>query len=388
MKRSPTPFSAFVSFVSFVPRVSLVSIVIFVSIVAAAWVAPLDAQRFGRGVTVMGGDALMYIGTYGGSIQVFDEATEKLVDEIKLQTGIPRSLTLSLDRKRFYVLDSTLEKVEIVDIASRKTLDTFTLSSGATRTRIRSMQVDPLQRFMILLTRSATKKSDRWDISDVALQLYDLKEKKITRDIPWPGGEVRENVNIRFSPDGKLLYFFGDDVLIVETEKFTEVETWQLSRPIEQGLGRVNFGPVDDFNDDPGFFTGLFTMQDPVQNRRVMGIGRVNLVGKSVDFHPIGPAEGVSFAMAPDRKRGYGLFQQIGRYEFWSFDLEQKRLLNRTEFTGRPRMALRVSSNGRLLYVFQAGATIDVYEAATYRLLRTIEMNADQTTNLYILPKS
>jgi hypothetical protein len=386
MARKPTSrkrahFAGFAAFVSFV-------VLFGASVSFDAFGVIVAAQRFGGGVTLTGGNALMYIGTYGGSIQVFDEATEKLVHEIKLQTGIPRSLTLSLDRKRFYVLDSTYEKIEIVDIASRKTLDTFTLSSGSTKTRVRSMQVDPLQRFMILLTRSATKKSDRWEISDVALQLYDLQQKKITRDIPWPGGEARENVNIRFSPDGKLLYFFGDDVLIVETEKFTEVETWQISRPIEQGLGRVNFGAVDDFYDEPGFFTGLFSMQDPVQNRRVMGIGRVNLMGKSVEFHPIGPAEGVGFAMAPDRKRGYGLFQQIGRYEFWAFDLEQKRLLNRTEFPGRPRMSLRVSSNGRLLYVFTAGATIDVYEAATYRLLRTIEMNADQTTNLYILPKS
>jgi hypothetical protein len=355
-KTSRLPFASFVRFVFLFGA--------FVTFGAFGWY-PFDAfgmrasaQRFGSGVTLMGGNALMYIGTYGGNIQVFDEATEKLVDEIKLQTGIPRSLTLSLDRKRFYVLDSTLEKIETVDIATRKTLDTFTLSSGATKTRIRSLQVDPLQRFMILLTRSATKKSDRWEIGDVALQLYDLKEKKITRDIPWPGGEARENVNIRFSPDGKLLYFFGDDVLIVETEKF-----------------------------DPGFFTGLFSMQDPVQNRRTMGIGRVDLMGRSVEFHPIGPSEGVGFAMAPDRKRAYGLFQQIGRYEFWAFDLEQKRLLNRAEFAGRPRMSLRVSSNGRLLYVFTAGATIDVYDAATYRHLRTIEMNADQTTNLYILPK-
>jgi hypothetical protein len=346
-----------------------------------------QAQRFGRGITNVGGNGQMYIGTYAGSIQVFDEATEKMSDEIKLQTGIPRSLLWSLDRKRFYVLDSTYEKVEIVDIAARKTVDTFTLSSGATKTRIRSMQVDPLQRFMVLLTRSATRKSDRWEISDVALQLYDLQQKKITRDIPWPGGEARENVNIRFSPDGKLLYFFGDDVLIVETENFTEVDTWQLSRPIEQGLGRLNFAAVDDVNDEPGFFTGLFTMQDPVQNRRIMGIGRVDLVRRSVEFHPIGPAEGVSFAMAPDRRRAYGLLQQIGRYEFWAFDLEQKRLLNRAEFAGRPRMALRVSSNGRLLYIFTAGETIDVYDAATYRHLRTIQMNADQTTNLYILPR-
>lgn len=347
----------------------------------------VDAQRFGRGVTLNGGNSLLYIGTYAGNVQIFDEATEKLIGEIKLKTGIPRSLILSFDKKKFYVLDSTLEKIEIVDIASRTSLDTFTLSAGPTRTRVRSMQVDPLERFMILLTRSATKKSDRWEISDVALQLYDLKQKKITRDIPWPGGEARENVNIRFSPDGKLLYFFGDDILIIETENFTEVDTWQMSRPLEQGLGRVSFGAVDDINDDPGFFTGLFTVQDPVQNRRIMGIGRVNLVGKTVDFHPIGPSEGVGFAMTPDRKRAYGLLQQIGRYEFWSFDLEHKKLLTRTEFPGRPRMALRVSSNGKLLYVFQAGATIDVYDAATYKYLRTIEMTADQTTNLFVLPR-
>jgi WD40 repeat protein len=314
----------------------------------------------------------LYVGTYAGNVQIFDEASEKQIGEIKLKTGIPRSLVLSFNKQHFYVLDSTLEKIEIVDIASRTTLDQFTLSSGPTKTRIRSMQVDPLERFIILLTRSATKLIDRWDIGDVALQLYDLKEKKITRNIPWPGGEARENINIRFSPDGKLLYFFGEDVLIVETQNFTEVDTWALSRPLEQGLGRVNFGAVDDVNDDPGFFTGLFTVQDPVHNRRT----------------PIGPAEGVSFAMTPDRKRGYGLFQQIGRYEFWTFDLEQKKLLNRTEFAGRPRMNLRVSSNGKLLYVFQAGATIDVYEASTYKYLRAIEMTADQTTNLFVLPKS
>ena len=80
------------------------------------------------------------------------------------------------------------------------------------------------------------------------------------------------------------------------------MDPWALSRRLEQGLGRVSFGAVDDVNDDPGFFTGLFTVQDPVHNRRIMGIGRVNLVGKSVDFSPLGPAEFVGFAMTPDRK--------------------------------------------------------------------------------------
>jgi hypothetical protein len=348
---------------------------------------PSAAQRAQPAPSMSGGNHLFYVGTYAGTIQIFDETTEVKIDEIKLKTGIPRSLTLSQSRTKFYVLDSTLEKIEIVDIPSRSTLDTFTLSEANKRTRIRAMQVDPLERFVILLARSATKLVDRWEIGDISLQLYDLAQKKVTRTIPWPRGEEREFVNIRFSPDGKLLYFFGDDVRILETTKFTEVDTWALSRPIESGLGRINFGQVDDFNEDPGFFTGLFTVTDPVQNRRIMGLGRVNLVAKSVDFTPIGPAEGVSFALTPDRKRGYGLMQQIGRYEFWAFDVEQRKLIGRTEFAGRPRMSLRVSSNGRLLYIFQAGATIDVYEAATYKYLRTIQMNADQTTNLFILPR-
>jgi hypothetical protein len=353
--------------------------------------APMFAAQAQRGTAkppaLTGGNALFYIGTYAGTIQIFDEATEQHIGDIKLATGIPRSLTLSQNRARFYVMDSTYEKIETVDIAARKSLGSFTLSEGNTRVRIRGFQVDPLERFAIVLTRTATRQIDRWEISDVALRLFDLAQQKIVRDIPWPGGEVRENLNIRFSPDGKLLYFFGDDVLIMETEKFTEVDRWAISRPLEPGYGRVNMGPVDDYNDDPGFFTGIFTMQDPIQKRRLMGIGRVNLAAKTIDFTPIGPAEGVGFTMTPDRKRGYGLMQQIGRYEFWTFDLERRKLLDRTPFAGRPRMALRVSSNGRLLYIFQAGATIDVYDASTFKYLRTIQMDADQTTNLFILPK-
>jgi hypothetical protein len=336
--------------------------------------------------TLTGGNGRMYIGTYAGDIQIFDEATEKMVERIALKTGIPRSMVPSADRTRFYLLDSTYEKFEIVDIASRKTIDTFTLSEGNKRTRVTSFQVDPLNRFLIILSRTATKLRDRWEIGASTLQVYDLASHKVTRTIPWPQGEERENANLRLSPDGKLLYFFGEDVLILDTEEFKEVETWPLSRPAEPGLGRINFGPTHDFYDEPGFFTGLFTMQDPVHHRRLMGIGRVDLVGKRIDFNPLGPAQPVSFAQAPDRKRGYGLFQDIGRYEFWTFDLEKNALVSRQEFKGRPRMGLRVSSNGKLLYIYVAGATIDVYEATTYKYLRTIQMNADQTTDLYVVP--
>lgn len=340
-----------------------------------------------RAAAVSGGDQLLYIGTYAGTIQIFDEATFEKIGDIPLTTGFPRSLTLSESRQRFYVLDATTEKVEVVDIATRASLAVHPFSQGNTKTRVRTLAVDPLERFLILLSRSATKLIDRWEIGPIALSVYDLAQKKVTRTIPWPKGEERENINMRFSPDGKLLYLFGDDVSILETTSFTEVDTWALSRPLEPGLGRVSLGQLDDFNDDPGFATGLFTVQDPVQHRRIMGIGRIDLVGKHVDFTPLGPSENVGFVMAPDRKRAWGLMQQIGQYEFWSFDVAQRKLMGRTPFSGRPRMALRVSSNGKLLYVYQAGATIDLYDSTTFKLLRTVDMSADQTTNLFVLPR-
>jgi len=354
---------------------------------ALAALAAVSAQgKPAAAPTISAGNGKIYIGTYKGEIQIFDEATEKLDGSIVLKTGLPRSLTPSQDRTRFYVLDSTFEKLEVVEIATRKTLNTFELSSGNKHTRVTSLVADPLNRYLVLLTRTATKLIDRWEIGPPTLNQFDLASGQITRTIPWPKGDERETVNLRFSPDGKLLYFFGDDVTIMETEKFTEVETWPFATPSEGGLGRINLGPVSDFYDVPGTFTGLFTMQDPVQKRRIMGIGKVDLTARKIDFRPIGPAEQVSFAQAPDHKRAYGIKSDIGRYEFWTFDLENARVISRGEFKGRPRVVPRVSSNGKIIYVYIAGDTIDLYDAATYKYLRTIHMGADQTTELFVVP--
>ena len=40
-------------------------------------------------------------------------------------------------------------------------------------------------------------------------------------------------------------------------------------------------------------------------------------------------------------------------------------------------MALRSSSNGKIIYIYEAGNTIDLYEAAAFKYLRTITLDAD-----------
>ena len=335
-----------------------------------------------------GGNGTLYFGTHGGQILIFDEATEKITGEIKLSKGRPYWMGLSSDRKRFHVLNINLEDVEIVDIATKQVVDTFRLSQPEKKVRIWfGFQSDPKNRYMVLLTKNVTKLNDRFEIGSPTLVQYDLTEHKVLRTLPWPKEEEKEFASVLTSPDGKLLYIFSDDVLIYDTTEFKQVDKWELSKPLESGFGRMNLGfSFDDVNEDPGFFTGIFTVQDPIQNRRAVGVARINLLQKSVDFYTLGPAAKVVFALAPGRNSAYGLLDEIGHYEFWTFDLEHRKLENKTEFQGRPRMALKTSSNGKLLYIYLAGNTIDVYEAATYRHLRTITLDSDMSTELFVIP--
>jgi len=190
-----------------------------------------------------------------------------------------------------------------------------------------------------------------------------------------------------FAPDGESVYFFADELIVLETDGFTEVDRWDLNQAVDQGMGEFSFGFPSTIYDEPGHYTGLFRTTDPVQHRRLMGIARVNLDARDVEFYTLGPSEGVSFTLAPDGRRAFGLRQQIGNYELWTFDLESRRVAGKVNFTGRPRMNLNVSTNGELLYIANAGNTIDVYEASSFQHLRTVRYDADMTS-MVILPRS
>ncbi len=123
-------------------------------------------------------------------------------------------------------------------------------------------------------------------------------------------------------------------------------------------------------------------MEDPVENRRLLVVGRINLARRSLDYFPIGPAPEhgeVSFALGADRMHGYVLVQDIGRNELWTIDIPGRRVVGQVPFGGRPRMALRSSSNGKILYIYEAGNTIDLYDAAGFKYLRTITLEGDMT---------
>jgi hypothetical protein len=339
---------------------------------------------------ITGGEGTLYMPARPGKVLIANEADFRITGEIplpKASPGLSYPLQLSPDRKRFYSYCSNLEDIEVVDIATRKVVDAIRFSQGSKKIRFDGYEGGALSpRFLALPVRSSTKLIDRFEIGSKILLEYDLVARKIGRTIPWPKGEEREQAAVKYSPDGKLFYVFADDVFIYDAAKLEIVDTWELSRPIEEGFGRVQLGAGDEFAEEPGFVTGLFNVEDPVEHRKVMGIARVDLARKAMDFWTVGPALPLrKFALAPGRKKAYALLDEIGHYEIWTFDLEGRRLEKRTPFAGRPRMDLAVSSNGKLLYVFGAGNTIDVFDAGTHAFVRTVTLDAE-VSQVYVFP--
>jgi hypothetical protein len=73
------------------------------------------------------------------------------------------------------------------------------------------------------------------------------------------------------------------------------------------------------------------------------------------------------------------------RTEFWVFDISARKLLKKLEFESRSRFNFAVSGDGRKLYIYGAGATIEIYDAETLRLEKTIALEGDAITQMLVL---
>ena len=197
---------------------------------------------------------------------------------------------------------------------------------------------------------------------------------------------------MRFSPDGKLLFFFGDDVTVLETDELHrggDVAATR-SRPSPASAASTSVRS-HDFYDAPGIVHR--PLHDAGPGRRsagIMGIGRVDLTARKVDFQPLGPARaGVRSRSRPTASAPTASSQDIGHYEFWTFDLEKNAVAERTEFEGRPRMGLRVSSQrqARLRLRRRRHRSTSTRRPRTSTCARST-LGGDQTTELFVVPGS
>jgi DNA-binding beta-propeller fold protein YncE len=360
---------------------------IFLPIFLPFAVQPVSGQKAG---------GTLYIGTWPRQVLVIDEAAGKVVDQIQLQTGTPQSLTLSYDKKKIYATTWN-SGVEVIDLATRKVISHFVLNEGERNVRMRGFAPDPTDQLLYATINTAVKKIDRFEIEKPKFAVIDLAQKKISKTFDFPKEHDTPfgfMAGYRVSPDGKLLYVFKEDVLIFDLKDFKQVDKIELSKPQHPGSFPIRIGPGDDPNEEPGVVTSVFNTTDPVVRRRIFGIARLDLASRNLDFTPVGPAvTGMTgLRLTPDRKTGYTVAYLGGspseptrRTEFWVFDIAARKLTRKHEFESRSRFNFAVSSDGKQLYIYGAGPTIEVYDAETFKLQRVMTFEGDMTTGMLVL---
>ena len=351
---------------------------------------PLIALLLAGFGTVLSAGTLFF-GAYPDSVLAFDEATGKVVDRIKLETGLPVGLRLSEDRKTIYALTNDHSGIEVIDVATRKVIKKFVLNNETHHYRFYGGVPDPQGKFYYTVSTEITRQIDHYDIGKAKYTVIDLNDGKIVRSVELSpedeaaGGGGYRGAGFDISPDGKFLYQFRDAVVILNTSDFKVVERIELSKPEDPGMASIGFGPVLDSIGEPGYHVSIFNSTDPVVRNRVFGFARFDLAKRTVDYTPIGPAPEsmAGVHISPDKKSAYTIVTTgshgNARCELWAFDLATNRITKTQEAACRSRFSFGMSANGKKLYIYGAGFEFAVYDATTLKLEKTWNIGNDVT---------
>jgi len=239
------------------------------------------------------------------------------------------------------------------------------------------------------------KDLDEYRIEPTKFVVIDLKTKTIARTFPFPK-ELDQGfgplVSFKVSPDGKLLYVFGRDVLIFDLATFTEVGKIPLSKPSYPGASPLRLTASDDPYDDTSKVTSVFVSVDPIVHKGTLGLATLNLATREVSYNPIGPAlPMMGFMVTPDRKTGYSVMFNYAagnrRTEWWVWDLQNHQVVKTQPFESRPTFKFGISSDGKKLYLYGSGSTLEIFDAATLTSEKLLYLNRDITTNLVTLAR-
>lgn len=357
----------------------------FLSTLAAAGIASAQTAKLGT----------LFVGAWQKRVLVIDEASRKLTGEIELKLDVPRSMMFTEDKKKLIVHSALECGFEIIDVATRKLERSFKLDGAGKKYRPSGFALSPDSKKMYTALYTVDKKIDRFEVSKPQWAIIDMDSEKIEKFVDFPKDQQLRGGRgggLRVSPDGKFLYQFRENVNIYSTENFKEVDKIELSKPLFPGVERVMISGGDDPHEEPGKIFGFFNSTDPIVHKTTFGFASFDLNKRTFEFSPVGPSttRTTGLRLTPDRKTGYTVaYNGMGanqRCEFWTFDIASKRITKMQEFDGRSRFEFNLSSDGKLLYIYGAGNTLEIYDAATLKMVKDLDVNTDMTSNMLVLP--
>jgi len=345
--------------------------------------------------------SILFLGAYPDQVLVFDDSKGVVEKRIQLSTGLPTSLSISMDRKTIYATTNDHDGIEVIDVATRRVTSHFVLDTATTKYRLNGATPDPTGKYLYCISTEINKLPDHYEVARPKYTVIDVAAQKIVKTVEIEKEDLPGNTGFfgRFgfeaSTDGKYLYQFRDRVAILDASTMKVVERLELAKPEDPSMRRLGYGEQLNTLSKPGYHVSLFNAADPYVHHNVFGIARFDLNTRGVEFTPIGPAldEMSGLQVAPDMKNAWTVATYGGELgnkhcEFWHFDLTTNKVVNKAEFPCRTNEFSNhviASSDGKKLYAYGNGYDIEVYDSSTLKHVETWDLNSDCTGPLIIV---
>jgi len=344
--------------------------------------------------------ATLFLGAYPDQVLVFNDATGQMETRIKLSTGTPMSMSISMDRKTLFVTTNDHDGVEVIDVATRKVTSHFVLDTPTVKYRLYSTTPDPTGKFLYCVTTQIDKLADHFQVSRAKYTVIDVAAQKIARTAEiepedWPGNVAFIGRFSDVSSDGKYLYQFRDKVAILDAATLKVIDRLDFATTEDPAMRNLRLGGELDSLQKPGFHMSLFNAADPYVHHNVFGIARFDLNSRGLDFTPIGPSvdEMSGLQVSPDLKNAWTMVTLGGelgnkRCEFWRFDLTNNKVTDKAEFPCRTNEFSNhfvLSRDAKRLYVYGNGYTIEVFDSSSLKPQAVWDLNSDVTGPMEIV---
>ncbi|HSC71091.1 MAG TPA: hypothetical protein VLH58_07045 [Candidatus Methylomirabilis sp.] len=305
------------------------------------------------------GEAKELIFTQGNNlIEVVDTATDEIVASIPVD-GFVRDVVWTDDKKTMYATTRRRDMIKI-DLEQMKVVKTVNLSVDGWKRMIWGFVLANDQKTAYI--SSIDRKVDGGEaLVRPTISQINLEDGKVLRSMTPPWGVSA----LLYQKNDKTLFAVGLDVYKIDIAQgeMKIVDSYPL---LEKKKNMLAVWPNIRENGDI-FMANYYTPE-------YMGLLSIDATtGEILDRQIKGPpVMAYTFVYSPDKKKAYGMIEDIS-----VLDLETNTVIKTFPNEEGTAFCIMPSSDGKKFYAGAGGSVMTVYDAATYKVLKVLQLQSD-----------
>lgn len=311
---------------------------------------------------------MFLLSIHPGSLLLFDASRDEIVGEIKTRGHNPREVVPSPDGKFAYATTEGRTHIEVINLETRSVDRVLDLAPRGYRITIYGVAINQAGDRLYVQVKPIREMADEYKVEPPQIWSVDLASGKAQTLMQVPEGIAA----LFLTRDQKRLVAWGRDLYTIDIAQRRITETFPLLTRQQPDQGPLNTLAIFIQYERSGILSFPYYTTDPLTRKDVFGLANLDVDAGKMELIELGAAIPMySAVVTPDRRRAYGVMNQLV-----AVDLEAKKIVQ-TQDLPRTSYVVNISRDGRKLYVSGAAPFIHVYDTSTMKLVKTLELPGD-----------